>query len=365
MYIKNMNSKWYTELEEYIKQNEPDKAEKSSIWKTAIGLQDVDNLKTSDYLLETVKEHIDGNIKLSDVKNRIQNYYEIRSNREKTEDSTIEADIVSTRIADVLSEKTFQFSPAEWISIHRRLFDGVFSHAGKIRNYNISKKEWVLNGESVFYASYNSIKDSIDYDFNNEKNFSYSNLALNESIKHISKFTSDIWQIHPFEEGNTRATAVFIIKYLISFGFPIANEIFANNSWYFRNALVRANYSNLPKNIAATTKYLEMFYENLLLNTKHELKNRFLHVDYNNKIEEKEPTEVSKSKICTLNCTLEEMALLRAILSNNKITQKELAKIINKSERTVKTITVELQKKGYLSRENGKRNGSWKVLVDL
>ena len=360
-----MESKWYTELEEYIKQNEPEKAEKTSIWKTAIGLQDVDNLKTSDYLLETVKEHIDGNIKLSEVKNRIQNYYEIRSNREKTENSTREADIVSTRIADILSEKTFQFSPAEWLSIHKRLFSGVFPHAGQIRKYNISKKEWVLNGESVIYASFNSIKDSIDYDFNNEKNFSYSNLALNESIKHISKFTSDIWQIHPFEEGNTRATAVFIIKYLISFGFPIANEIFANNSWYFRNALVRANYNNIPKSITATTKYLEMFYENLLLNAKHDLKNRFLHVDYNTKLEEKTLSNISKCNICTLNCTLEEMAILRAIQTNNKITQKELAKIINKSERTVKTITVELQKKGYLNRENGRRNGSWKVLIEL
>ena len=359
-----MNSKWYTDLEEYIKQNEPEKAEKSSIWKTAIGLQDVDNLKTSDYLLETVKEHIDGYIKLAEVKNRIQNYYEIRSDRERIESSTREADIVSTRIAEILFEKTFVFSPTEWISIHKRLFKDVFPHAGQIRNYNIYKKEWVLNGESVIYASFNSIKESIDYDFSNEKNFSYSDLPLNESIKHISKFTSDIWQIHPFEEGNTRATAVFIIKYLIGFGFHIANDIFANNSWYFRNALVRANYNNLPKKISATTRFLEMFYENLLINANHELKNRCLHVDYNKVSKDRTVSDISKSKICTLNCTLEETAVLKEILVNNKITQKELAKIINKSERTIKTITVELQKKGYLARENGKRNGSWIVLVD-
>ena len=360
-----MDSKYYTDLEEYIKQKEPEKAEKSLIWQTAIGLQDVDNLKTSDYLLETVKEHIDGNIKLSDVKNRIQNYYQIRSKRENLESNTREADIVSIRIAEILSEKTFQFSPAEWISIHRRLFKDVFPHAGVIRNYNISKNEWVLNGKSVIYASFNSIKDSIDYDFNNEKNFSYDALGIKESIKHISKFTSDIWQIHPFEEGNTRATAVFIIKYLISFGFSIANEIFANNSWYFRNALVRANYNNLPNNIIATTKYLELFFENLLTNAKHELKNRFLHIDYKKDLLSDETVINPKCKNCTLNCTLEEMAVLKNISANNKITQKELAKIINKSERTVKTITVELQNKGFLTRENGKRNGTWKVLVDL
>lgn len=360
-----MENKWYTDLEEYIKQNEPEKAEKSYIWQTAIGLQDVDNLKTSDYLLETVKEHIDGNIKLADVKNRIQNYYLDRSKRKIKESNTKEADIVSTRIAEILSEKTFQFSPAEWISIHRRLFKDVFPHAGIIRKYNISKKEWVLNGESVIYASFNSIKDSIDYDFNNEKNFSYNTLAIKEFIKHISKFTSDIWQIHPFEEGNTRATAVFIIKYLINFGFSIANENFANNSWYFRNALVRANYNNLPKNIIATTEYLELFFENLLINTKHELKNRFLHIDYKKDSKFDKTLENPKCKNCTLDCTLEEISVLKIILVNNKITQKELAKIINKSERTVKTITVELQNKGYLIRENGKRNGTWKLLVDL
>ena len=360
-----MESKWYTDLEEYIKQNEPEKAEKSSIWQTAIGLQDVDNLKTSDYLLETVKEHIDGNIKIADVKNRIHNYYLNRSKRKIKESDTKEADIVATRIAEILSEKTFQFSPTEWISIHKRLFKDVFPHAGIIRNYNISKKEWVLNGESVIYASFNSIKDSIDYDFNNEKNFSYNTLAIKEFIKHISKFTSDIWQIHPFEEGNTRATAVFLIKYLINFGFSIANEIFANNSWYFRNALVRANYNNLPKNIIATTEYLELFFENLLMNAKHELKNRFLHIDYKKDSKSDKTLENPKCKNCTLDCTLEEIAVLKNIFVNNKITQKELAKIINKSERTVKTITVELQNKGYLIRENGKRNGIWKVLVDL
>lgn len=275
-----LEKKWQFELEEYIRQGEPDRAEKSEAWQTAIGLQDVDGLKTSDYLLETAKEHIEGKINIDAAQKRIQNYYEERSERLDTEADTKEADIVSTRIAKILNEHTFQFSPVEWLSIHRRLFEGIFDYAGQIRPYNITKKEWVLNGDTVFYASCDSIRDTLDYDFNMEKQFSYKGLSVSEATKHIAKFTCDIWQIHPFCEGNTRATAVFMIKYLKTFGFDVSNEVFAKHSWYFRNALVRANYNNFKKGIHATTEYLELFFENLLMNTHHPLKNRYLHVDY-------------------------------------------------------------------------------------
>lgn len=271
---------WQTDLEEYIRQGEPEQAEKSNAWKTAIGLQDVDGLKTSEYLLDTAKEHIEGKITIESAKSRIMSYYEQRSDRRAVEDSTKEADIVSVRIAELLSERTFQFSPAQLRSIHRRLFEGVFKHAGQFRTYNITKKEWVLNGKSVFYASYDSICDSLDYDFGNEKEFSYSGITINESVRHIAKFTSDIWQIHPFCEGNTRTTAVFILKYLQTFGFTVSNDVFADNSWYFRNALVRANYNDLQNGIHDTLEYLEMFFDNLILGEKNELKNRYLHVDY-------------------------------------------------------------------------------------
>ncbi len=363
--MNHTHEKWYLDLNEYIKQGEPDKAERSTAWKTAIGLQDVDGLKTSAYLLETAKEHIEGNINITDAQKRIQAYYEARSNRQNTEADTKEADIVSSRITALLGEKTFQFSPAEWQTIHRRLFTGVFSHAGTFRTYNITKKEWVLNGKSVIYASYESLRDTMDYDFNTERSFSYVGLTLREAVRHISKFTSDIWQIHPFCEGNTRATAVFIIKYLKIFGFTITNDIFADNSWYFRNALVRANYNDFASRIEATTKYLELFFENLLMDAKHELRNRYLHVDYQERPVKSETPEFSKCKNCSLKCTLEELAILKVIYANPAVTQKELAGLIGKSERTIKTRTVDLQNKGYLRRANGKRNGRWEVLVDL
>ena len=275
----NMSEKnWQFELEEYIKQGEPVKIEKSEAWQTAIGLQAVDGLKTSEYLLDTAKEHIEGNISIDEAQKRIQSYYEQRTERTEIEDATKEADIVSARIAKLLGEKSFQFSPAEWTTIHRRMFEGVFKHAGQARSYNITKKEWVLNGDTVIYADFNSIRDTLDYDFATEKQFSYEGLSVEAAVKHLAKFASDIWQIHPFCEGNTRATAVFMIKYMKTFGFSVNNDAFQKNSWYFRNALVRANYNNLQKGIHSTTKFLEMFFGNLLLGADHELKNRYIHI---------------------------------------------------------------------------------------
>ena len=353
---------WKLELNEYIRQGEPDKIEKSNAWKTAIGLQDVDGLKPSAYLIETAKNHIEGNISITEADKRIHSYYEERKDRNEMEEDTKEADIVSVRIAKLLGEKTFQFSPAEWQNIHRKLFEGVFDYAGKIRDYNITKKEWVLKGNTVMYASYDSIRATLDYDFSQEKDFSYNGLSVEEAVRHIAKFTSGIWQIHPFGEGNTRSTAVFIIKYLKTFGFNVSNETFAENSWYFRNALVRANYNDLQNGIHATTKFLDLFFENLLMNAGHELKNRYIHVDFDKQsANQSADSNDSKCKICTL----EELAIIQELKRNPAITQRELASAIGKSERTVKTRTVEMQEKGLIFRENGKRNGKWKILVEI
>lgn len=275
-----MSNNWYEDLNEYIKLGEPKPEEKTVAWQTAIGLQAVDGLTTSEYLLETAKENIEGKITIKEANARISNYYEERSDRHAIETGTKEADIVAGRIASLLAEKTFSFTPAFWMSVHRYLFKDVFMHAGKIRNYNIYKNEWVLNGKSVFYASYDSIPMTMEYDFRTEAAFSYKNLSKDDISRHLAQFTCDIWQIHPFGEGNTRSTAVFLIKYLSSLGYSINQECFAKKSWYFRNALVRANYNNLLNDIHATTLYLERFFENLLFGGNNELKNRYLHIDW-------------------------------------------------------------------------------------
>lgn len=280
-----MSNNWYEDLNEYIKLGEPKPEEKTVAWQTAIGLQAVDGLTTSEYLLETAKENIEGKITIKEANARISNYYEERSDRHAIETGTKEADIVAGRITALLAEKAFSFTPAAWMSIHRYLFKDVFMHAGEIRTYNISKNEWVLNGKSVFYASYDSIPMTMEYDFKTEAAFSYKNLSRDAINRHLAQFTCDIWQIHPFGEGNTRSTAVFLIKYLSSLGYSINQECFAKKSWYFRNALVRANYNNLPNDIHATMLYLESFFENLLFGGNNELKNRYLHIawQYNQK----------------------------------------------------------------------------------
>ena len=267
-------------FKEYLRESEPDKVHKGYHRSTAIGLQALDGQKPSKYLIDTAIQNIEGKITISEANAKISSYYEECNDRKAIEAGTKEADIVAGRITAILGEKTFSFSPAYWISIHKNLFANVFAHAGEVRTYNISKNEWILNGKSVFYASYDSIPMTLDYDFNTEKRFSYRNLSESEIVKHIAKFTCDIWQIHPFCEGNTRSTAVFIIKYLNSLGYSLGNEAFAKYSWYFRNALVRANYNDLQNGIHATTLYLEKFFENLLYNGNNELKNRYLHIDW-------------------------------------------------------------------------------------
>ena len=310
-----------TDFEEYIQQSEPHKREKGYAWQTAIGLQAVDGLKTSDYLHETARKHIEGDITIDEVKQLVNSYYESRTARKGIEDRTEEADKVSARITELLSEQSFTFSPLEYIAIHRRLFEGIYEHAGKIRDYNITKKERVLNGETVLYEGADSISETLDYDFSREKEYDYKNHGTVEAVSHIAQFISDLWQIHPFGEGNTRTTAVFTIKYLLTFGFDISNETFAHYSWYFRNALVRANYNNMPKGIFATKQYLEAFFRNLILDEHNELKNRYLHV----LAETQSATEnTPKCNICTLNCTLEESALLNFIKEKPNATQKQL-----------------------------------------
>ena len=264
-------------FKEYIRQSEPNKRDKGYAWHTAIGLQAVDGLKPSKYLIDTAIKNIEGDISIDEAQELLNTYYE-ENPKADTEDRTEEADKVAVRIAKILSEKAFSFTPNEYISIHKKLFAGIYGHAGKLRDYNITKKEWVLNGATVLYGSASELRATLDYDFAEEKKFSYKNLSMEDIIHHLALFVSRLWQIHVFGEGNTRTTAVFFIKYLRTLGFDVTNDIFAENAWYFRNALVRANYNDLKNGVHETTEYLELFLRNLLLDEKNELHNRSMHI---------------------------------------------------------------------------------------
>lgn len=266
------------DFDEYIRLGEPDKKEKAYIWQTAIGLQAVDGLSTSEYLKEAAKRNIEGEITVDEVSRLVKRYYQSKIQREPDDDEKEEADHAAANISKILSARTLDFSTAGYVSLHRRIFEGVFKHAGKVRDYDITKKEWVLNGDTVNYLNSEDLRRALDYDIEQERQFSYKGLSTDEMIAHITRFVSGIWQIHAFGEGNTRTTAVFAIQYLRSIGFDINNDLFAKHSWYFRNALVRANYKNARLGIDYTPVYLEHFFRNLLLGEQWDLRNRYLHI---------------------------------------------------------------------------------------
>ena len=269
----------FASFDEYLRQGEPLQKERAENWKTAIGLQAVDGLQPSAYLIDVAKRNIEGEISLDETRKLIDSYYQSKTVRTPKDEDEEEADKVSANIAKILASKTFAFNTNGYVSLHRRIFEGVFKHAGEIRQYDISKKEWVLEGDSVNYLNWEDLRRALDWDIEQEKNFSYKGLTDDEKIEHIAKFISGIWQIHAFREGNTRTTAIFTIQYLRSLGYKVNNEMFAKHSWYFRNALVRANYRNIQKGIDYSPIYLVRFFRNLLLKDSWVLKNRYLHID--------------------------------------------------------------------------------------
>ena len=347
-------------FEEYIRQGEPNKAEKAKVWKTAIGLQQVDGLTPSDYLIETARQNIEGDITFYEAKQRIDSYY-LQHPLKNDETRTEEADKVSTRIAEILSEETFTFSPAEYLTIHHRLFQGIYEHAGQIRDYNITKPEWVLNGETVLYASAESLKATLEYDFQQEKIFSYRGLNQKEIIEHIAQFSSYLWQIHIFGEGNTRTSAVFLIKYLRKLGFKeVNNTLFEEHSWYFRNALVRANYEDLSKGIHKTDKYLIYFLLNLIHQENYTLKNRELHILYVSSA-----NDTVKTQYDTVNDTVKTQndTVFYLIRQNNRITATEISERLNVSLSTAKRKIKELKEKGIIVRIGSDKSGYWEILT--
>lgn len=222
--------------------------------------------------------YVYGELKYYEIKNLIKTYYETQNINDITILKEKECDLFSLRIVQLLENKSFCFSPITLKNIHKYLFKDIYDFAGNYRNYNITKKEPILNGETVKYVNYQDIESYFDYDFKEEKNFDYSNLNNDELIMHIAKFTSSIWQVHPLGEGNTRTTAVFIEKYLDNMDFNLNLNVFKYKSLYFRNALVRSNYGNIPKGIYPTFDYLVLFFENLLQGKSNELKNRNLYI---------------------------------------------------------------------------------------
>ena len=313
------------------------------IIETGIGLQDVDKLKNSTYFINETNRYINGEISLDELDAIISSYYKSKPD---TEERTEEADKIAIRIAKIISEDSFTFTVGQLLTIHRILFDGLLDRPGEMRKYNFSKKEWVLDGDTVTYGDYRELEMTLQYDFELEKRFNYKGLSLDQIIDHLAIFISNLWQIHVFEEGSTRTTAVFFIKYLRSLGFDVTNDTFAKNSWYFRNSLVRANYNNVLKGIFEDRSYLVKFLRNLLLGETNILQNRDLHISAR-KIEN---TNVSR-----------ESKILKILKENPSITTEQLSKEMGFSVRTIKSVLKVLENNKQIKRANGKRYGYWVV----
>ena len=348
-------------FEEYIKNLPPTRKELGHAWSTAIGLQDVDGIKPSEYLYETARKNIDGEISVDEAGELINSYYESRSGRSETEARTEEADKVSARIARILSEKAFTFSPMQYLSIHRELFSGIYLHAGKIRDYNITKKEWVLDGDTVSYGGALDLRETLEYDFSQEKNFHYNGLTMDETIRHLSKFVSGLWQIHVFGEGNTRTTAVFFIKYLRMLGFDAENDLFADNSWYFRNALVRANYNNIKNGIYSTTEFLEKFLRNLLLDEKNELHNREMHISGKFLLGHDDPKNDPINDPIKLDD--KDQMIVDLLRNEPSLTRKEMAERLDCSDSTIKRRLQAMVNKGAIIRVGSNKKGEWIINI--
>ena len=357
-------------FKEYIKQSEPSKKYKGYAWSTAIGLQAVDGLEPSEHLVQTAIENIEGNISMADAEKRIESYYAANP-KQNNDDRTEEADKVSVRIASILSEKAFTFSPSEYIGIHRKLFLGIYKHAGKIRDYNITKKEWVLDGATVLYGNAAELRQTLEYDFEQEKKFSYKGLSTDGIIEHLAFFISRLWQIHIFGEGNTRTTAVFFIKYLRSLGYDATNDIFAENAWYFRNALVRANYTDLKNDIHETTVYLERFIRNLLLGENNELKNRYLHInhlfeenaDKNAEINADKNAEINAGINAEIKISEKQKKIILILKEDPYCTIKEISDKLDVNHSTVERNIKKLRENGIVERVGARKDGKWIVKI--
>lgn len=331
------NKELYLNFDEYIRQGEPQKRERAEAWRVAIGLQAVDGLKTSEYLQETARRNIEGEITIDEARELVKQYYVKKTTHDAGDEEKEEADKVSGNISKLLQTDAFTYSVAGLAAIHRAIFEGVFKHAGRFRDYDISKKEWVLQNDSVLYGRWQDLRMTIEYDLEQERQFDYTALNKDQMIEHLAKFVANLWQIHPFREGNTRTTAIFTIKYLRSLGFSVNNELFERHSWYFRNALVRANYRNVQEGINAEPLFLVLFFRNLLLGENNELKNRYMMIngpeEWKMPESEQAPNKHRTSTEQVAEQVAEQVRILIMAIGKDQLTMKQMMERVNLKHR--------------------------------
>lgn len=334
----------------YLNESEPQKKQRYINWQAAKGLQAVDGIQTSAYLDDVAEKHIEGTITSYEASKLIDSYYDVQKDLAGKEDHE-EADKVAARINILISEGGFSLSVEELKSIHRRLFEGIYDFAGEFRKNNIVKYEWVLDGDTVIYGNAYNLEEAVRSALQAERLTPFRQLDEEELVCHFSSFTAHLWRIHPFGEGNTRTTAAFLIKYLRSMGVETDNSLFEQNSRYFRDALVRANYNNLKKGIYEERDYLDLFFSDLMTGTHHTFSSRELHV-YAQLLAIKKhlPPQEWEQKILAL------------ISENPSISRAEMAARLHTSVKTVERHLKQLPSVHY---SGSARKGEWKVDLNI
>lgn len=330
----------------YQNEQEPQKKQRYLNWQAAKGLQAVDGIKTSAYLDKVAADHIEGSISAYEASKLIDAYYDVQNDRAKEADSE-EADKVAARINILIGEGGFSLTTEELKSIHHRLFEGIFNFAGEFRKNNIMKHEWVLDGDTVTYGNSYNLEESVESALRAERLTPFHQLDQEELLYHFSSFTANLWRIHPFGEGNTRTTAVFLIKYLRSIGFEVNNALFEQHSRYFRDALVRANYNNLKKGIYADRDYLDSFMSDLIMETQHSFRSRELHIYAQQPAVKKrlQPHEW-------------EEQIRQLIKENPRITRAQMAEAMDVSPKTIERKLKEIPSVHYTG---SSKSGEWVI----
>lgn len=262
---------------EYLHQSNPETKKRAYIWAAAIGLQATDGLRTTDKMRNTARRHIENQISLDEARQDIWRHYEDNPATTPEQTKEQEADKTAFNIARILfSGQAVDFSTDGYLNLHRQVFDGVYDHAGQLRTCDLVKKEWVLEKNTVIYLHWEEIRIALDSNFDFKENINYQHRKGRELVDWISQFTAAVWHIHPFNEGNTRTTAVMAILIARSLGHDLHTDVFAEHSWYYRNAMVRANYMDLDRNVHIHPEFLIRFYSNWLLGEQWDLRNRYL-----------------------------------------------------------------------------------------
>ena len=263
-------------IKKYLTSRNKQEREACLLWLTAFGIQSVVDLKPSADLLRIIINHIEGKYDIERTRSEVRAFYHEQHKQSHGgghHHRFEEADKVAVRIVDYFERGEFELTPESFSFAHRSMFHNLYHNSGQLREAAASKKEWVLGNTAVLYPKHEEIKPYLNYLFSNERSIDLSKLTPQHRLRHLCEFIAKLFMINAFQYANSRATFVYSMKYFLSLGYHFQNDTFFREAWFFRNAIIRACYTNMHQGVYPTTMHMEMFLGNLFLNEENELRN--------------------------------------------------------------------------------------------